>query len=200
MFVITADQVNSREEPDAVRGMIARLTADIGDALPLPPDRSAGDEMQVLVPDAGIALRAILQLTRAGGWSVGLGIGSVREPLGTSIRESTGPAFIAARGAVERAKAKPSRFAVEGEDARPEVADTEALIDLLLLLRARRTAEGWELHDLLSEGLTQGQAAKRLGITPQAASDRARAAELRAEAAVTPALVRLLGKLEGDGS
>lgn len=200
MFVITADQVNSREEPDAVGGMIRRLSDGLGAALPLDPDRSAGDEVQVLVPDADSALRAILLLTRAREWSVGLGIGSVRLPLGASIRESTGPAFIAARAAVGRAKGKPSRFAIEGEDARRDVADGEAILDLLLLLRARRSAEGWELHDLVSQGLTQAQAAERLGITPQAASDRARAAELRAEAAATPALVRLLDRLAGEAS
>lgn len=200
MFVITADQVNSRAEPDAVGAMMTRLTAELGAALPLPPDRSAGDEVQILTPDAATALRAILLLTRARRWSVGLGVGDVRRPLGASIRESTGPAFIAARTAVERAKNKPSRFALEHAQGGVEAADAEAIVDLLVLLRGRRTDEGWELHDLLETGLTQAAAAEKLGITPQAASARARAAELRAEAAVTEAIVRLVGKLDAEGA
>jgi hypothetical protein len=200
VFVITADQVNSRELPDAVGATIADLTSEFGDSLTLPPDRSAGDEAQLLVADASVAVRAILLLTRAKRWSVGLGIGRVRQPLGASIRESTGPAFIAARAAVERAKNKPTRFALETESGGVDARDTEAILDLLLLLRGRRTEEGWELYDLLAQGMTQAKAATMLGITPQAASARAQAAELRAEAAVTEGLVRLVARLdEEDG-
>jgi len=198
MFVITADQVNSRELPDAVSATIAQLASEFGDSLTLPPDRSAGDEVQLLVADAAVALRSILLLTRAKRWSVGLGVGSIREPLGTSIRESTGPAFIAARTAVERAKSKPTRFALETEAGGTPARDTEAILDLLLLLRGRRTEEGWELYDLLAHGMTQAKAAATLGITPQAASARAQAAELRAEAAVTEGLVRLVARLDEE--
>ena len=198
MFVITADQVNSRDRPDAVSDMIARLGSELGPDLPLPPDRSAGDEVQLLLADPRAVLQAILLLTRARDWSVGVGIGAVRQPLGASIRESTGPAFIAARAAVERAKRKPTRFAVEAPARTEDAADTEALLDLLLLLRRRRSEEGWELYDLLSEGLTQAMAADRLSITPQAASNRAQAADLKAEAAATEGFVRLLSELGED--
>jgi hypothetical protein len=198
MYVITADQVRSRQGPDAVDGAIRDLTAALGDELALPPDRAAGDEVQLVTGDAGAALRAILLLSRSRQWSVGLGVGPVRHPLGDSVRESTGPAFFAARTAVGRAKSKPSRFAIERMDDPEPARSAEAIVDLLLLLRARRTPEGWELHDLLHSGLTQAQSAERLGITPQAASARALAADLKAEYAATPAVARLIGSLDSE--
>lgn len=192
MFVVTADQINSRQGVDAVRAIIASLSAELGAGLTLPPDRSAGDEVQLLTDDPPTVLRAVLLLTRTRRFSVGLGVGAVRRPLGDSIRESTGEAFIAARTAVGRAKSRPSRFAVEGAES---AGDVEALVDLLLLLRGRRTEEGWQLYDLLVAGLTQAEAAKRLSITPQATSDRARAADLKAEFAATAPLTRLVARL-----
>lgn len=200
MYVITADQVNSRERPDAVEETIAALSSALGDQLTLPPDRSAGDEVQLLMGDGSAALDAILRLTRTRGWSVGLGIGGVRRPLGANIRESTGDAFIAARAAVERAKNKATKFALERDADGVDAEDAEAFIDLLLLLRGRRSEEGWQLYDLRTSGLTQAEAAKRLGISPQAASDRAQAAELKAEFAVTKGLARLLQRLGTENS
>jgi hypothetical protein len=198
MYVITADQVRSRQNRDAVDDAILELSVTLGDRLPLPPDRAAGDEVQLVTHDPDAALRAILLLSRSKLWSVGLGVGAIREPLGRSVRESTGPAFFAARTAVDRAKAKASRFAIEVVDAPEPAKSAEALVDLLLLLRARRTDEGWELHDLLQSGLTQAQAAARLGITPQAASARALAADLKAEFAAIPAVARLVADLDSE--
>lgn len=203
MIVVTADQVASRDNADLVGAMVDRLNTELRDSLVLPADRTAGDELQLLVGTGGAALRAALLMTREGVWSVGCGVGPETQPLGPSIRESSGDAFVAARTAVERAKKRTTRFAIEAEPASQAARDAEALIDLLLVLRGRRSAEGWELHDLLSTGATQAQAASRLGITPQAASKRARAAELRAENAATGALGRLLDTLDtagGEGS
>ena len=198
MYVITADQVRSRQSPDAVDLAIRELTDLLGDDLALPPDRAAGDEVQLVTEDPDTAMRAILRLSRAKLWSIGLGVGPVRRPMGATVRESTGPAFFAARAAVARAKAKASRFAVERVDDPEPARSAEAIVDLLLLLRARRTEEGWELHDLLQSGLTQAQAAARLGITPQAASARALAADLKAEFAATPAVARLVAGLDSE--
>src|SRR3712207_3965666 len=97
MFVLTVDQVDSRHQEDRVAGALDQVRRNAGERLALPPDRSAGDEFQLLTADARTALDLTLALTRGGGWSVGLGVGSVREPLPASVREATGPAFIAAR-------------------------------------------------------------------------------------------------------
>lgn len=195
MIVVTADQVGSRENADLVGAMVARLNDEVHGLL-LPADRTAGDELQLLAGSGEAALAAVLLMSRQGVWSIGCGVGRANQPLGGSVRESSGDAFVAARTAVDRAKKRPTRFALETEPSSEAAADAEALVDLLLVLRARRSTEGWELHDLLSTGATQAQAAARLGITPQAASKRARAAELRAEQAATGALGRLLDTLD----
>lgn len=195
MLVITADQVDSRSGADRVTAALTSLNSGLVPTV-LQADRTAGDELQVLVESGVAALDVILHLTRHGGWSVGCGAGSVSTPLPANIREATGGAFIAARRAVERAKKKHTKFAVEADPTRLQAATAESLIDLLLTLRARRSAEGWELHDLLhSESLTQAEAAQRLGISPQAVSLRARAAELRIEVAALPSLAHLLDEL-----
>ena len=198
MIVVTADQVGSRENADLVGAMVRRLNDDLADRLVLPADRTAGDELQLLVSSGAAALSAILLMSREGVWSIGCGIGRAKQPLGAGIRESSGDAFVAARTAVDRAKKRPTRFALETEPASEPARDAEALVDLLLVLRGRRSAEGWELHDLLATGATQAQAAARLGITPQAASKRARAAELRVEQAATGALGRLFDTLDTE--
>jgi hypothetical protein len=196
MFVITADQVASRRTPDAVGTTLTRLMSQLGDSLVIAPERTAGDEFQALIAGADATLDAVLTLCRDGAWSVGLGVGEVHHPLPDSIREATGNAFIGARGAVERAKKKPSRFAVEAPGFDAPAGRFEALVDLLLATRARRSDEGWELFDLVTAGLTQGAAAGQLGISPQAASLRAQAADLKLDASVTAALASLLEELD----
>ena len=193
MIVITADQVGSRVSADLVSGVLDWANGPEGPGLLLPADRTAGDELQLLPADARAALRIVLHLTRTGRWSVGCGIGSA-DPLGATVRETAGAAFVYAREAVERAKKRPRRFALENGTEHGRAVD--ALVDLLLVVRARRSREGWELHDLLETGLTQAEAAERLGITPQAASKRARAADLRADTAASAALVTLIADLD----
>jgi hypothetical protein len=191
MFVITADQVDSRGRPDIVAPTLAALNERSGERLLLPVDRNAGDELQALTADAATAFDIVTTLARGDAWSIGLGIGAVRTPLPDHTREAAGDAFVAARSAVTRAKRAPTRFAAEAIVSPQPAEDVESLVGLLLTLRAGRTRAGWELYDLVLSGMTQAEAGARLGITPQSASDRARAAGLRADLAAQPALVRL---------
>lgn len=195
MFVITADQVDSRHGTDLVSNALRALT-DRGLTLALPPERTVGDEIQLLLANPADTLDAILLLTRHGQWSVGCGVGDVREPLPASIREASGTAFVAARDAIDRAKKTPTRFALTHAHDTEAGTDAEALIDLMLALRAGRSDEGWHVHDLLKTGITQAEAAAELGISPQAVSDRARAADLRVETAAHDPLVRVLARLD----
>ncbi|SEH81052.1 MULTISPECIES: DNA-binding protein [unclassified Leifsonia] len=196
MFVVTADQVDSTQRADIVGRTLESIGERFGDRLALPPDRNAGDEIQALTPDAATTLDLVLSLTRERAWSVGLGMGGVRTPLPGNTREATGDAFVAARTAVTRAKRTPARFAVDGVADPESAADVEAVLTLLLTLRESRTPAGWELYDLVASGLTQADAAARLGISPQSASDRGRAAGLRVELAALPALTRLLARAD----
>ena len=193
MFAITADQVGSRSAADLADAQLAAIDALAGDKLVLPVDRTAGDEVQAATEDAATALAIVLHMTRDGNWSVGLGIGDVRTPLPESTRAMTGSAFIRARDAVGLAKKSPTRFAIAIDDGRLPDADLlQPLIDLLLQLRARRTAEGWQVADQLDGTTTQAQLAARLGVTPQAISLRIHNAQLHTERAAIAALTRLL--------
>lgn len=202
MFVLTADQVDSRSHADAVSDALARIESVAPGELLLPAERTAGDEIQALTDRADTAYRLVLELSRDGRWSIGLGIGPVRLPLGESTRASTGDAFFAARAAIDAAKRTPSRFALRAQpepestpqNVRP--ADIEALVAVVLALREKRTDKGWEVHDLLASGATQSRAAATLGITQGAVSMRARTGSSREELAASEALVRLLGMLD----
>jgi hypothetical protein len=195
MYVLTADQRASRANADAVPSALAVVARHGAGGLALPPERTAGDELQVAVADASAALSIVLELTRTGEWSVGLGVGAVEAPLPQSVRAARGQAFINARDAVDRAKKSSTRMAVT---APVGGADAEALVALLIELRDRRTPEGWEVYDLLADGLTQRDAAARLGVSEGAISLRAKAAALRVEEAAVPALERALARLDEE--
>lgn len=195
MYAITADQVDSRHRPDIAEATMRHLTEVVGAGLVLPVDRTAGDEIQLLLEGADHALAVILRLTRDGEWSVGCGVGAVNTPLPANAREASGDAFVAAREAVNDAKKRDTRFAMRTAPDHPAAtptADAEALVDLLLQLRGRRSAEGWQMYDLMATGSSQVDAARRLGISPQAASKRARSAALRVESAAIAPLERML--------
>lgn len=198
MFVITADQVDSRHRTDIVAETQAALEVQFGHALALPVDRNAGDEVQALTSSADAALGILLALDRVRSWSIGVGCGAVRDPLPDSVRAASGSAFFAARDAVQSAKKRPSRFALRSgaESERQRASDVEALTDLLLTTRGRRSSAGWELYDLLRDGITQREAAERLGISEPAVSSRARAAGIHPEAAALPAITRLMQDLD----
>jgi predicted XRE-type DNA-binding protein len=229
MFVITADQIDSRNDRDRAGELIAELSAQFGGSFDLPPDQTSGDEIQILTTDARAAFNTVLAIHRTGHWSTGLGIGSVRTPLPAATRQAAGSAFIAARDAVNRSKKADARFALEaslptgaaaevaigagagtgtgtgtgaasgtdaGADASLSPGELDALISMLLLLRQRRTLEGWEAVDLLEQGLNQSQVASRLGVTTAAVSQRVKSAMWRVEESARPALVRLLENLD----
>ncbi|WP_104192383.1 DNA-binding protein [Cryobacterium sp. Y82] len=196
MFVITADQIGSRNDHDRAREMIAQLVAQSPDAFSLPPDQTAGDEIQLLLSAARPTLDAILALHRSAHWSVGLGVGTVRTPLPASTRQATGGAFIAARDAVLRAKRTEAHFALEVDPTYAASGGVEALFTMLLLLRQRRTPQGWQAGDLFEAGLAQIDIAAELEITTGAVSQRLKAAQYRVEQAARPALVRLLEQLD----
>jgi len=203
MFVITADQIDSRHDRDRAGEMIADLDAHYGDAFTLPPDQTSGDEIQVMIADAEIALNALLLLHRSGYWSTGLGIGTVRTPLPASTRQASGDAFIAARNAVTRAKKADAHAAIDTLPSAASVLTSdqvEALLTMLLLLRQRRSDEGWEAVDLLETGLSQVEIAASLGISTAAVSQRVKAAQFRVEQMARPAIVRLLENLDRSSS
>lgn len=203
MFVITADQVGSRRDSDRTGALIASIAQTHAGALLLPPDQTAGDEIQLVTQSAATALTIVLDTTRTGRWSVGVGIGGIRMPLPDAARKATGPAFIAARDAVDAAKRADGRFALRAADGGPApftADEAEALVRLLVLLRERRSDLGWEVVDLMNAGHLQKEVAGLLAISAAAVSARLKSAMWRAERDAQPALVRMLEHLDAAAS
>jgi uncharacterized protein YerC len=202
MFVITADQIDSRNDRDRAGELLAQLSESFGASFALPPDQTSGDEIQVLMTDAQATVDVVLAIHRTGHWTVGVGVGEVRRPLARSTRQSAGDAFISARDAVTRAKRADARFALtsqavtSAESRALSDTEVEAIFTMLLLVRQRRSKEGWQAVDLLQDGRTQAEAAAELNISTAAVSQRVKAALWRAEESVRPALARLLENLD----
>jgi DNA-binding NarL/FixJ family response regulator len=82
---------------------------------------------------------------------------------------------VLARQAVTRAKQAPARVSVVGAD--PYRADQlETVLWLWAGVLSRRSTRGWEVVDLLDQGLSHAEAGRRLGITQSAVTQRAQAA------------------------
>lgn len=177
MAILTVDQRGSSTGPDLVPGVLEALNAAGLGSPALPFERTAGDEVQGVLDDARAVVDRLALLLRTGTWNIGLGLGAVELPLPDSTRAGRGEAFVLARQAVTRAKQNPARISVVGADAyRAEQIETVAWLWSGLL--TRRSPRGWEVADLLTEGLTHGEAAARLGISQSAVSQRAQAAGL----------------------
>lgn len=207
MIVITADQRDSTHDDDRVPEALA-LAERVSAGRPgivLPFDRTVGDEVQGLLDGtadgATLAVDLALELARGGGWSVGLGVGAVNEPLPAASREASGTAFVHARRAVDRAKRRGAAgpgaggIAVVADDE-TAAGEVEALLRMTAALAARRTDPGWEAVDAVARTGSQKAAAAALGVTVQAVSQRLRAALANEEAAVRPVAARLLAALD----
>jgi len=191
VFVMTIDQRGSRRGPDLVDRLLEEMAGRPG--LVRGFERTAGDEVQGLLDDATVVVDLALRLARAQVWSIGIGAGAVREPVPASVRAGAGPAFELARNAVERAKSVGPHCEVQGEDA-GRAREAGDLLGLLATLVQRRSKAGWEVVDLLAQGLTQREVASRLGITTQAVNQRARTAWWQHEHGLRPLAARLLAE------
>ncbi|WP_125611070.1 MarR family transcriptional regulator [Specibacter cremeus] len=174
MFVVTIDQRDSRTGADRVPELLAQFSAV---PVALPFERTVGDEIQGVLTDAAAVVAAAMTALRAGRWYVGVGVGPVDEPLAASSSASGGPAFIAARAAVDRAKKMGERVPLavrsgRGGAARARASAAEAVLVLIGALVAHRSDAEWRVVDLLVPGVRGGQveAAATLGISPQAVS------------------------------
>lgn len=196
MIVITADQQGSRRDEDRVdeaRALLGSLRWI------RPPDRTAGDELQCVTDDAAVAVDAALALLSDGHWSVGIGVGTVELPLPDQTRAGRGPAFEAAREAVEAAKGVAVPMQVRGAD-RESATRAGAILSVLGLIVGRRSREGQEVTALLNTGLTITAAAAELGVSRQAASQRAAAAGWSVEPAGRALAVDLLAEADNASS
>jgi hypothetical protein len=144
-------------------------------------------------PEAAVEVAA--RVLRTNLWYVGIGVGTVRTPLPAETRAGTGEAFVAAREAVTKAKTEVHRLAVVSRPDRPEAEALETVLGLWAGVLERRTPGGWEVHDLLAEGLSYAETGARLGISQSAVSQRARAAGIVDERRARSLASELWGRL-----
>ncbi|MDX2358854.1 hypothetical protein [Dietzia sp. PP-33] len=199
MYVVTIDQRGSRIAEDLVPGLLRDL-ADIPCAAAF--ERTAGDEVQGLLTDPAAVRSALLVALRGGEWHCGVGAGEVDDDsYATGTRAGRGPAYLAAREAVEAAKSLSSSVAVRvpaggggraGGDGTAWAADCEAVWALVAPLVLDRTEAQWRVVDAVDHSDTQAAAAHELDITPASVNGALRLSRIREERAAYPALDRLL--------
>lgn len=189
MFVLTIDQRGSRSDRDRIPALLARVSSLATARF----ERTAGDEAQGVARDATTALAIVAWALREAHWHVGVGIGGGTAPPG-SVRAGAGPAFLAARAAVEAAKREPISVAVRAQPG--DAADADGLLRLLGYVRARRTPAQWRVADARDRADSGRAAARALGITPQAVSQSLRASGWREERAGWRLAEHLLASLE----
>jgi hypothetical protein len=193
-YVLTVDQRASRRGPDRVGDALRLLEGSVPVLLGF--ERTAGDEFQGLLGDPAHVVDVVLRLVRMGGWSIGVGAGPVQTPLPESTRAGAGPAFLAARRAVDAAKQRPFRLAVRGA-VPPEAADAQAVLSALAGLVDRRSEQAWAAIELVEQGRTQSDAATTLGISRQAVGQRLAAGMWELEKELRPTAARLLARAAG---
>ncbi len=195
--VLTIDQRGSTgaTATDRVPDTLAAL-ADVGMLRPF--ERTAGDEFQGVLVDPAALTTVVERLLREAGWSIGIGVGEVEEPLPESTRAGRGPAYIHARAAVTSAKSAPWRLRVVGDV--PGARALETTLWLWAHVLNRRTPRGWEVADLVEEGATYDEVARRLGVTQSAISQRAQAAGIVEGRRARELVTDLVGALLQDAS
>ncbi|VXC64944.1 conserved hypothetical protein [Arthrobacter sp. 9AX] len=218
MYVLTIDQRGSTSDVDRVPELIAGLRSLTSARF----ERSVGDELQGVVDRADEVVDVALHALRSGYWYVGIGIGVVRLAPGGSPREGSGSGFVAARKAVELAKAAggqvplsvvagmmgrgkgPPSQAREGADEGANEgavagANAQAVLRLIGRLVQERTQAQWRVVDSLravqaADGKhgSQKHVARELGITEQSVSRAVLRSGWQEEWAARPAAAMLL--------
>lgn len=171
VLVLTVDQRGSRRGPDRVPAVLDRLR-DV--AVLRVFERTAGDELQGVLDDPASLPAVVEPLLREQAWSIGIGVGPVDRPLPEHARAGSGAAYLQARAAVTAAKTSPWHIRVAGDG--PAARQLESALWLWAAVLARRTERGWEVADLVDQGLSYDETARRLGISQSAVSQRAQAA------------------------
>ena len=193
-YVLTVDQRASSRNADRVPEALALLSGTVAPKRGF--ERTAGDEFQGVLDRADDVVGVVLLLVRHGGWSIGIGAGSVVTPLPRSTRAGTGQAFLSARRAVEAAKQRSTRLAVRG--AVPvEASDAQSVLSALAVVVERRSEQAWEAIALVDAGHTQADAAVELGISRQAVGQRLAAGLWDLERDLRPTAARLLTRAAG---
>lgn len=133
----------------------------------------SGQLLLGLPRDAVATVDAIVRVARLNFCNIGLGIGTLYEPVPTDADLVDGRALLRAQGALEAAEHRGERvpICVSSGDERLN-AELEGLLRLLGQSIRTRTEAEWAVIDLLTPGVRgqQRTVAQALQITPQAVS------------------------------
>lgn len=200
MFVLTIDQRHSRTETDRVPVLLDILREVCATSPPLAGfERTVGDEIQGLFGDAAGAVAAVRAVVREGGWHLGIGIGPI-EGVPATVREGRGSAFVSAREAVDAAKSSGDVAVRAGGDAAVSplmVSTIEVMCRFLAATIAGRTEAQIQAVRALDSGLTGRQAARELGVSASAVSQRRTAAGYDLEMRGWEVLEELMSAVQG---
>ncbi|MGH3383791.1 MAG: transposase [Nocardioidaceae bacterium] len=198
VYVLTIDQRGSQAAGDGIPDLLVALNRRTRKAGLLRRfERTAGDEAQGMLSTAAATVEVVAELLRADSWSIGLGLGEVEDPLPRSTRAGRGSAFVHARDAVTRAKSSPHHVNVVGADGY-RADQLETVLWLLAWVLRRRTVRGWEVADLLADGLSRRDVGVKLGISQSAVTQRAQAAGVVEEQRARLLAVQLLGATDQE--
>lgn len=209
---MTIDQRGSTGSRDRVPELTAVLASLAGPQVEAAFERSVGDELQGVLSDPTAVVEASLYALRSGHWYVGIGVGEVALAPGASSREGSGTGFVAARRAVEAAKAAGPQVPLSvvsgtlgrdaggvpaGDEGARACANAEAVLRLLGRLVQERTEAQWRVVDALrrlgpDRHGRQKQVALELGITEQSVSRTIIRSGWQEEWAARPAAAMLL--------
>lgn len=216
--VIIADIVRSRDLPDRER-VQDRLRAALSSLLsqesfaaalardadgPIPPDITAGDEVQVLLQDGAVpetnrgtsAVWYLAYLTEAlrplgARVAFGLGVGALSMRLRRPVRELDGECFHLARASLESAKRRGVWAAVTAPDSRyAEVAN--ALMRLVGDIRLGWTDRQAEVIRAYERLGVQKEVAEELSVSPSVISEVLNAARYDSVVEAESALASVL--------
>lgn len=211
MFVMTVDQKKSRVQGDLVPDVLDDLThllaGERSASVAIPFQRSVGDEIQGVLKDPLAVVAVTRRLIKHSNWYVGIGYGSVAEPLPQRSSEASGTAFIHARSAVEDAKVMRGAVPISVRSGAysgmsTEAKNAQAALRLMGLSWQDRSPLAWEAIDGLVDdfglpsGHTQSEVAVQLGVSSAAISKRLKGAAFDEERAIYPLLVQLLDQLK----
>ncbi|WP_411734525.1 hypothetical protein [Paeniglutamicibacter sp.] len=196
MYLVTLKQRDRRADGDLGDEMLRSLSG----IATLTPFQRSGSSLLIGVPErAEDAVDATLRALRSHHWMVGLGVGSLYEPVPREAQYLQGTALGYAHTAVERSEHTGERIplSVIGPDA-AVAAEAEAVLRLLGQIVSTRSIAEWAVLDLLTPGVRgqQKHVAAELGISAQAVSKAVVRSAWVEEWAARPAAARLLRWIE----
>jgi hypothetical protein len=193
--VVFLDQRDSGASRDLVSAWIASTAHDPTLRFLLPFERTAGDEVEALVADPETLAEVVRRALETEDWWVGVGVGSVVEPLPTSVRESRGDAFTLGREAIEAAKSKRGSGVrvLAQEEERGQLFEDATV--LLADIYTRRSPGAREVATLRRLGMSAVEIAARLGISRQAVTKHLKSGRWREEEAAVRIALHLAREL-----